>query len=32
LDAAYLFRLALEKGIKGARYNAVAEEGLKYAI
>jgi len=28
-DAAHLFRLALEKGIKGARYNGVAEEGIK---
>ncbi|MDR1341096.1 MAG: SDR family oxidoreductase [Prevotellaceae bacterium] len=29
LDAALLYRLAVEKGIKGARYNAVAEEGIK---
>jgi hypothetical protein len=28
LDAAHLFRLALEKGDAGARYHAVAEEGL----
>jgi nucleoside-diphosphate-sugar epimerase len=28
LDAAVLFRLALEKGVAGARYHAVAEEGL----
>lgn len=29
LDAALLYRLAVEKGIKGARYNGVAEEGIK---
>jgi nucleoside-diphosphate-sugar epimerase len=28
LDAAHLYRLALEKGSRGARYHAVAEEGL----
>src|SRR5208282_1362091 len=28
LDAAHLYRLALEKGSAGARYHAVAEEGM----
>jgi nucleoside-diphosphate-sugar epimerase len=28
LDVAHLYRLALEKAIAGARYNAVAEEGI----
>ena len=28
LDAAHLYRRALEKGTAGARYNAVAEEGV----
>lgn len=28
LDAAHLYRLALEKGTAGARYHAVAEEGV----
>ena len=28
LDAAHLFRLALEKGSAGARYHGVAEEGV----
>ena len=28
LDAAHLFRLALEKGVAGTRYHGVAEEGI----
>ena len=30
LDAAHLYRLALEKGMAGARYHAVAEEGVMF--
>lgn len=30
LDAAYLFRLVLEKGVAGSRYHAVAEEGIPF--
>jgi nucleoside-diphosphate-sugar epimerase len=30
LDAAHLFRLALEKGSAGARYHGVAEEGVLF--
>src|SRR5262249_37783491 len=29
-DAAVVYRLALEKGISGARYHAVAEEGVAF--
>jgi nucleoside-diphosphate-sugar epimerase len=28
LDAAHLYRLVLEKGVSGARYHAIAEEGV----
>ena len=31
-DAAQLFRLALEKGIAGARYHGVAEEGVSFRL
>jgi nucleoside-diphosphate-sugar epimerase len=30
LDAAHLYRLVLEKGVAGARYQAVAEEGVPF--
>jgi len=30
LDAAHLYRLALEKGCAGARYHGVAEEGVPF--
>jgi nucleoside-diphosphate-sugar epimerase len=30
LDAAHLYKLVLEKGVAGARYHAVAEEGVQF--
>ncbi|WP_109126406.1 SDR family oxidoreductase [Dyella sp. C11] len=30
LDAAHLYRLAIEKGVGGVRYHAVAEEGVSF--
>jgi nucleoside-diphosphate-sugar epimerase len=30
LDAAHLYRLALEKGLAGARYHGVADEGIAF--
>ncbi len=32
LDAAPIYRLALEKGSAGARYHAVAEEGVSDGV